>query len=55
MEEGESLSPLLSPALLPRPTKRKKRPPDTQANAFLGKDLDYEGWKQIGKCENMKL
>ena len=40
---------------MPRPSKRKKRPPDKQTNAFLGKDLDYEGWKQIGKCDNMKF
>ena len=40
---------------MPRPSKRKKRPPDKQTNAFLGKDFDYEGWKQIGKCDNMKF
>ena len=40
---------------MPRPSKRKKRPPDKQSNAFLGKDLDYEGWKQIGKCDNMNF
>ena len=35
---------------MPRPSKRRKKPPDKPQEAFLGKDLDYEGWKQLGKC-----
>ena len=35
---------------MPRPSKRRKKPPDKPQEVFGGKDLDYEGWKQLGKC-----
>ena len=34
--------------------QEKKRTPDIQTNAYLGRVFVFEEWKQIGKCENMK-